>query len=451
MSVTAERTVRFALIWGFVLLVAVAAVVGVVRHDRVPTTIRVATGDPHGLYHQLWLVVEPELEERLSRKVTLVPTEGSVNNRKLLAAGDVEIAMMQGDQLLSGDSDLDLAIVAPLYPEPILVIAPRNTDIQSVRDLDGKRVYLGLAGSGSHAAALHLFEHFHVRVVEPDHVAAEASFLEPLATGAVEAAVVVTGQQNPDVIRLLDSGKFDLVSIPEAQGYADRSVQWQPYTIPPGYFSGSPTTPSASVETLAAAGLVVVPADTSPKLVQGLLEVFYEQGLRTEFANLLPRSEALAWCPVEPHPVARGYFDPVDRLGTIAATMESIAATKELLFALGAGIFLLWKRMQLQQRRHREMELQAEKDRLDAMLKQTLDIELAQMQTSNVADLRRMLDEVTTIKLRALRELTEEELYADQAFSIFLLQCSNLISKIQLKIISLTSADADLATIDPPA
>jgi hypothetical protein len=261
----------------------------------------------------------------------------------------------------------------------------------------------------------------------------------------------VTGLQNPDVIKLLDSGRFELVSIPEAQGYAGRSVQWKAFAIPAGYFSGSPTTPRDTIETLATAGLVAVPADASPKLVQALLEVFYERGLQTQFANLLPRSQALEWCPVEPHAVARGYFDPVDRLGSIAAMMESIAATKELLFALGAGLFLLWRRSQAQLQRVRVQALRREKDRLDALLRQTLEIELAQMQTTDPQQLRQMLDEVTTIKLRALRELTEEELYADQAFSIFLMQCSNLISKIQLKIISLTGPGANLATADPPA
>ena len=456
MRIAADRTVRLALLWAFVALAVLAAIVGLVRRDRLPATVHVATGDPHGLYHQLWQAVKPKLEERLGRPVTLHSTTGSVANRQMLQSGEVQIAMMQGDQLLTGslDDGRRLSIVAPLYPEPTLVIACRDgadKKIESVRDLNGQTVYLGPRDSGSHASAMRLFEHFHVKVSEPPDDRDPQGFLGPLEKGEADAAVVVTGLQNPDVVRLLDSGRFDLVSIPEAQGYAGRSVQWQPYAIPEGYFSGSPTTPASTIQTLATAGLVVVPADTSPKLVQALLEVFYERGLQTEFANLLPRSQALAWCPVEPHSSARGYFDPVDRLGEIAAMMESIAATKELLFALGAGLFLLWQRAQAQERRRRKEALQQEKDRLDAMLQQTLDIEVAQMRTTDPEQLRGMLDEVTTIKLRALRELTEEELYADEAFSIFLMQCSNLISKIQLKIISLTTPGADLASADTSA
>lgn len=450
-GIASGRNVRLFLLWAFILIVIVASVVGLVGRDRLPAAIHVATGDSHGLYHQFWLEVEPILEERLGREVTLHDTTGSVANRQLLAEGDVHLAMMQGDHFLSEASadDQRLAIIAPLYPEPILVIAPRDTPIESVRDLDGRKVYLGAPNSGSHESALALLDHFHVSVEEPDEADLGSGFLAPLEAKQVEAAIVVTGLQNADVMTLLDSGDFDLVSIPEARGYAGRSVQWSPLSIPAGYFSGSPTTPAVTVETLATAGLVVAPADASPKLVMALQEVFYERGLQTKFANMLPRGEALAWCPVEPHPTARGYFDPVDRLGTIAATMESIAATKELLFALGAGLFLLWRRIQVQRKRLREIDLQREKDRLDVMLQQTLEVEAAQMQTTDPDQLRRMLDEVTSIKLRALRELAEEELYADQAFSIFLMQCSNLISKIQLKIISLSSANSDVASADP--
>ncbi|MEM1062528.1 MAG: hypothetical protein AAGJ97_09415, partial [Planctomycetota bacterium] len=52
-----------------------------------------------------------------------------------------------------------------------------------------------------------------------------------------------------------------------------------------------------------------------------------------------------------------------------------------------------------------------------------------------------MLDEVTNIKLEALDRLTHEELCGDGTFSIFLTQCANLISKIQLKILEQSRKD----------
>ena len=57
------------------------------------------------------------------------------------------------------------------------------------------------------------------------------------------------------------------------------------------------------------------------------------------------------------------------------------------------------------------------------------------MDTTDADELQDFLDQVTEIKLEALTKFTHEELRSDQAFSIFLLQCANLISKIQMKIL----------------
>ena len=107
-----------------------------------------------------------------------------------------------------------------------------------------------------------------------------------------------------------------------------------------------------------------------------------------------------------------------------------------LLFAIGAGIYLLWIRW----RRLKEKEIQAQlddqKEHLDEFLMETLRIERDQMRTNDIDQLQAYLDSVTGIKLKALQQLTEEELRGNQSFSIFLGQCSSLISKIQLKIIS---------------
>jgi hypothetical protein len=61
-------------------------------------------------------------------------------------------------------------------------------------------------------------------------------------------------------------------------------------------------------------------------------------------------------------------------------------------------------------------------------------VERAQMSIEDAAGLRTYLDEVTRIKLRALAELTHEDLRGDRLFSIFLMQCSALSRKIEAKL-----------------
>ena len=116
--------------------------------------------------------------------------------------------------------------------------------------------------------------------------------------------------------------------------------------------------------------------------------------------------------------------------------MESLAATKELLFAMGAGVYILWIRWRRLKEKESQELLGRQKEHLDGFLEETLRIEEVQMKTGDPDKLRELLDQVTRIKLKALYEFTEEELRSDQSFSIFLDQCSSLIGKIQLKIIS---------------
>jgi hypothetical protein len=104
--------------------------------------------------------------------------------------------------------------------------------------------------------------------------------------------------------------------------------------------------------------------------------------------------------------------------------------------ALGAGVYLLWLRWRTLKRGEAQATLTRQKEQLDALLDRTLRIEKKQMQTTDVKQLHTLLNDVTRIKLTALQEFTEEQLRADQDFTIFLMQCANLINKIQLKIIT---------------
>jgi hypothetical protein len=120
----------------------------------------------------------------------------------------------------------------------------------------------------------------------------------------------------------------------------------------------------------------------------------------------------------------------------MANVMESLAATKELLFAFGAGAYLLWIRWRRLKEKESQERTSRQKERLDRLLQETLWVEKAQMETDDLKKLAAHLDQVTRIKLKALHEFTEEELRGDQSFSIFLDQCAGLIAKIQLKMLS---------------
>lgn len=151
----------------------------------------------------------------------------------------------------------------------------------------------------------------------------------------------------------------------------------------------------------------------------------------------MSRADAIDLTPTRFHPAAHRYFNPEDNLGEMVGLMESLVATKELLFALGAGVYLLWLRWRRLQEKELQEIVRGQKEHLDHLLTETLRIEKKQAETSSPDTLSNYLESVTRIKLHALQEFTEEELRGDQEFAILLEQCSSLINRIQLKLLSL--------------
>jgi hypothetical protein len=149
---------------------------------------------------------------------------------------------------------------------------------------------------------------------------------------------------------------------------------------------------------------------------------------------MISKEDALKKSPLALNLASRIFFNPPDRVGRITETIETLAAFKELSVAIAAGLYLLWTRRKKKQKERQEKLIQKQKDKLDTFLNKTLEVERAQMETTDIDTLKSYLDRVTEIKLEALTRFTQEELRSDQSFEIFLLQCGNLISKIQMKI-----------------
>jgi len=413
-----------------IIVIVVCLALWLATRQTLPRTIRIATGEKSGLYHDFGEALAGPLEARTGHTVELRITPGSEANSELLEQGEVDLAMVQAGFL----DPQKCCIVAPLYAEALHIIVRKGRGIETTADLAGRNIVLGPKGSGMRVAAQRFLRHYGV---DPDGLGKnEQYFGNLLDDSTLDGAIVVAGFLNRDLQRVLGSGKFDLLPIKDAEAVAAKDPHLHAYTIQRGLYTENPAVPNRPTTTLATTAMLVVRRDTPDVLVNATLRSIYEEGLGLDFPMLIPRKQIEEWTPVPLHPAARDYFYPEDRMGWLANVMESLAATKELLFAFGAGLYLLWLRYRSLKERRRQDFLQAQKDHLDEFLTETLEIEVAQMETTDPKELQKLLDQVTEIKLRALKELTAEELRGDRTFSIFLLQCSNLSNNIQLKILN---------------
>jgi len=424
---TSSRLRRW-ITWTMLAVLVLSLLVWYSTRDHLPSRIRIATGPVGGQYHEFGLLLKSILERRSSMHVELVPTEGSRENDHLLTDRKVNFAIIQG-----GSVDLaSHAVVAPLYYDVLHLVVRKDAGIASLADLAGHRVVLGGQGSGMRHSARGLLSH-HGLLDQIEE--ADASYFAALPGETnIDAAIITSGIQNKDLRRILASGEYKLLPVPDAAAMQMVDPYYTTFIIPSGLYREQPAVPAEPVLTLATTAFLIGNRDASDVLVEELLRGIHEEGIRLQMPTLFRRQEVRQWLDMPMHNAARTFFDPQDEIGHISAVMESLAATKELLFALAAGIYLLWERWRRLKEKEEQGRFNEQKGRLDDFLSKTVDIERRQMGITDENELRHLLDEVTRIKLQALEELTHEELRGDRVFLIFLTQCSSLINKIQAKI-----------------
>ncbi|MCP4701128.1 MAG: TAXI family TRAP transporter solute-binding subunit [Gammaproteobacteria bacterium] len=405
-----------------------------------PETIRIATAFPGGLYYRFAEIFQSHLEKATGRKVEILKTKGSVENRELLLQGKADLALFHA----GSTSWESLNSVAPLYEEVVHFIVRKDSPIQSAEDFRGKKIAVGPEGSGMRANAREIFSHYGMDISQPPF---QDSYFKTLLTDeTLEGAIVTAGYLNPDLESVLKSGDYRLVPLLNAAGIVTRHPYFHETEIPAGMFQGKPAIPPQAVETISTLSLIACRENAPDKLVTSTLRALYENDLRTHIPVLFTKTRANSVSALRLHPAAVGFFDPYQGIGVLASFMSAIAAAKELLFALIAFLYLLWTWRTQKKERDRQARVHAEKERLDNYLAETARIERAQMETRDVEALRVFLDDVTRIKLKAIDELTHEDLRGDRMFSIFLMQCANLSQKIQAKILYLRECcDGDRA------
>jgi TRAP transporter TAXI family solute receptor len=421
------RSHRIAAIVMVVIIVGSVATWYFTR-DRLPSRLRLATGSGGGLYHELGELYAAQLSARLDRPIEVLTTAGSVENVELLREGGADLAIVQG-----GSASLEgLGVLAPLYEEVLHIIVRAGSDIEDPAMLEGRAVALGPTGSGTRDAALQVLAHYDI---DPSNLAMSEHYFTALETEPeLEAAFAISGYLNPDLKRLLASGRYRLVALDQAEAFALLHTHFEATQIPRGIFGGHSACPAEPTPTVATRAYLVADRDASGLLVVEALDALYDGSVRDSFPILTGRQQATETTVVTLHPEAGRYFDPYGGIDLVASFMESLAAGKELLLAVGAGVFLIWERYRRARERETEALVKQQKEHLDDFLNRTLVIERAQMETDDPEILHEHLREVTRIKLTALEELTHEDLRGDQMFQIFLMQCANLIRKIQARL-----------------
>jgi uncharacterized protein len=416
---------RSRMVVAVIALIVVLVAVWLVTRDRAPNPIRIATGAATGLNRELILTLSDQLGKR-GYHAQVLTTGGSLENHRLLLAGQAEMAIVK-----AGAVDLQgLEVVAPLHQDAVILVARKGRGIRRIEDLTGKRVVVGAEGSGTLQIAHRILQRYSLTKGAFHEVPGHYTTL--LKDPTTDAALVSTGLTSPELLPVLGTGNFDVLPIEDARALALLNPFFFETSIPRALYRESPPVPATDVTSLSTWSLLVARPESSFTMIEATLAALYDNRTLMRYPMVLPRAEAAAWSFPPLHPASQGFFDPYRGLGTAANLLQSLDALKELCLALAALLWLGWQRYRSAQEEARDAQLTVQKERLDAFVDETIRMEeelLTHLRDPEV--LERLFQDISHLKLRALSEMTHEELRTDRGFTVLMTQCRDLVEKIQ--------------------
>ncbi|MCI5143460.1 MAG: hypothetical protein D3909_17415, partial [Candidatus Electrothrix sp. ATG1] len=137
-----------------VVVVIISASIGTWLYrtrNKLPDTIRIASGTEGGEYNNFGDSLGKKLSVRTGRTVKNIETAGTMENLKLLKEGVVEVALLQSIVFPDPDDEASdsISVIAPLYLEPVVVLARKESGIETLYDLESRSVCTGPEESGT--------------------------------------------------------------------------------------------------------------------------------------------------------------------------------------------------------------------------------------------------------------------------------------------------------------
>jgi hypothetical protein len=208
-----------------------------------------------------------ELHERIDTpgrvKLQLVEVPGSRDSAKLLTAGEVDVAFVQGGIALPRD------LPRLEVPETEVLLFFLRDGVQGIREVD--EILTSEAGQGSHTVALDFLKLWgregRVKFLHTwRELTANVDYKIPASVDAVFVVKDLTGELTREGVRRLDAAGFRLAT-PAAGARVSRLGYLRPREIPAGYLLADPEVPAEPVRTYGVAAYLVARRGLTPRLL----------------------------------------------------------------------------------------------------------------------------------------------------------------------------------------
>jgi TRAP transporter TAXI family solute receptor len=289
-------------------------------------SITFSTGTPQGVYQKYGNLLQQAFKRNMpDLEVKLQLSDGSQKNVARVATGTADFTIAAADAVETYREDRgpgadQLRGVARLYDDYVHLVVPRDSDVESVEDLKGRRVAIGLPDSGVRLIATQVLETAGIDPQTDITPLSDGIDTGPagLKSGAIDAFFWSGGLPTDGLTRLADDFAFrfvpldaDFVTKLQSRGGATRYYRatTMPESAYPAVQHGTP------VPTMAVSNLLVTRADMDPELTEWLTRTVINSrdriGADVHSAQLVDLRTAIYTDPVQLHEGARRYYRSV--------------------------------------------------------------------------------------------------------------------------------------------
>lgn len=276
-----------------------------------------------GVYYQVALQISNIMNKHEGGKYNYIgrPTGGSVFNVNALERGAFDFGVAQSDrnwQAFNGTADWDgkpvksLRSLFSMHPETVMLVTRKDTGIEKVEDIKGKRINIGNPGSGQRGNAMDVLR---IYGLDPNNDFRAEGLQQHEASRAlvdrnIDAFFYTVG--NPSAAIEEPATSVDINMIPINASGIKEMVEERPYyimtSIPAGTYRGVEN----DIETYAVTATVVTNENVAEDVVYDMVKTVFEnldelKGSHAAFRNLKVE-EMLQGVSAPLHPGAVKYY-----------------------------------------------------------------------------------------------------------------------------------------------
>jgi hypothetical protein len=221
-------------------------------------------------------------------------SHGSVANVTAVQSSEIESGLASADIVytaFNGEGHFaapgayeELRVIANLFPEHMQLVLPRGAELESIADLEGKRVGIAQAGSGTQVVVRELLELYgisrnDIEAVELDNTQSA----ERLADGQLDAYFYVAGTPTAAMVQLAATRGIELYRFKpeEVAAFLEVVPYYYEAEIPAGTYEGV----NYAVPTVAVGAQWVTSSDQPEDLIYEITAAMWNDNSRKLFAN----------------------------------------------------------------------------------------------------------------------------------------------------------------------